>query len=362
VTQSTIADALFAEYEGVLSFEPAMANPGEHAPTMHARGLRRLAVENRHPHDDRVVFDEDLHVYFVDGARYPTSVSGVVHQFFPSFDAAACVDKYYDKWRSDKQSRYYQFIAYLENVLQLPTHAAKAEIALNWNSSGKKASGDGTATHLAIELDLNCDPVAPEHKASVEFQQYEAWRLTHPTWVPYRTEWSVFDESTLLCGQIDSVWQDVNTKKFYMVDWKRVEKLEKTNNFGERGYPPMQKHHNTNFAHYTLQQSLYAWMLQQNYGIQIEEMYLLQVHPSISCAKELEISYIEDEVEEIMSERRAKVRGGDIKTIQASASRKRSHGDAEAAGDAAAAASDSQRERNAALRELYTRLASELGV
>jgi hypothetical protein len=323
----------------------------DEAPLTHARGLRSLAIKNKHTLDDRVVFDEDLHIYFVDGVRYPTSVSGIVHQCFPSFDPTKCVEKYYNQWKADKKSRYYQFITYLENVLGLPSSVAQAEICANWSSSGKKASGDGTSTHLAIELDLNDESPGEHHLESPEFKQYQEWRKLHPTWVPYRTEWSVFDEPTLLCGQIDSLWQDKITKKFYMVDWKRVEKLEKTNNFGERGFAPMDKFHNTNLSHYTLQQNLYAWMLKQNYGIQVEEMYLLQLHPSIEEADEVELPFITREIELIMSARRAKVAAGEITTVQASAKRAR---------EVDTSADEARATRNKALRSLYTRLLEEL--
>lgn len=322
------------------------------AEAQHSRQTRHLALTNAHPLDARIVFDEEKHVYFVDGARYPTSVSGVVHQYFPSFDATACVEQYYDRWKADKKSRYYQFIAYLENVLQLPEDVAKAEICASWSASGGKASADGTATHLAIELDLNSQAPEQHHLDSPEFKQYARWRETHPTWVPYRTEWSVFDQDTLLCGQIDSIWRDAETGAFYMVDWKRVLKLERTNNFGERGYAPLDGLHNTNLSHYVLQQNLYAWMLRRNYGVDVAAMYLLQVHPSIDEAAEVPVPFIREEIDVIVDTRRAKVAAGELKTVAAS-SRKRPCDEAEPACKARAT-------RNAALRALYTRLADAL--
>ena len=318
----------------------------------HSRQTRLLALNNAHQHDARVVFDEDKHVYFIDGERYPTSVSGVVHQYFPSFDPAACVEQYYVRWKADKKSRYYQFIAYLENVLQLPPDVAKTEICSSWNASGSRASADGTSTHLAIELDLNGEAPEAHHAESAEFQQYVRWRKTHPTWVPHRTEWSVFDVETLLCGQIDSIWRDSATGKFYMVDWKRVEKLERTNNFGERGFAPLKDLHNTNLSHYTLQQNLYAWMLRRNYDMDVAGMYLLQVHPSIDEAVEVPVAFIDDEIDIIVAARKARVVAGELKTVAASALKRLRDADATVCAKRSA--------RNGALRALYTRLLNTL--
>lgn len=42
-----------------------------------------LARENAHERDDAIRFDPVAHKYFVRGAKYPSSVSGLVHEYFP---------------------------------------------------------------------------------------------------------------------------------------------------------------------------------------------------------------------------------------------------------------------------------------
>ena len=37
--------------------------------------------------EDRIVFDESTHTYFVDGAKVPLSVTGVIHRYAREFDA-----------------------------------------------------------------------------------------------------------------------------------------------------------------------------------------------------------------------------------------------------------------------------------
>jgi len=171
-----------------------------------------LATQNAHDRDDRIRFDPITHKYFVDGARYPSSVSGLIHDFFPQFDATKVIDQYYNSWKNNKENKYNPLIQYLTGIVGLNDEMAKREIARNWSQAGNRASTQGTDTHLQIELCLNKEPHMME---TPEFKQYEAWRKTHPTWQPYRTEWSIFSEPELVCGQLDSLWVDEHGK-FHM--------------------------------------------------------------------------------------------------------------------------------------------------
>ena len=46
-----------------------------------------LAEENQMQRDSRIVFQEEEHIYFVDGKQVPKSVTAIVHYFEPEFDA-----------------------------------------------------------------------------------------------------------------------------------------------------------------------------------------------------------------------------------------------------------------------------------
>ena len=53
-----------------------------------------LKTQNPFPREDRAVFVEDGHAYFVDGIRVPRSVTGLVHAFASHVDpvrAARCM-------------------------------------------------------------------------------------------------------------------------------------------------------------------------------------------------------------------------------------------------------------------------------
>ena len=86
----------------------------------HAPDLLALERDNAHPRDTRIVFDEATHRYTIDGNRiYSISVSGLVHQYFPHFDARKVVDTYYKSWSENKKSRYFSLIRYLRFVMDI---------------------------------------------------------------------------------------------------------------------------------------------------------------------------------------------------------------------------------------------------
>lgn len=267
-----------------------------------------LARQNPHPRDARVRFDEAAHKYYIDGMRYPSSVSGLIGDFYDHFDGPRIVENGYRDWKADKNGKYSQLINYLTNIIGFDDEQSKAEILKNWSVTGASASAAGTKTHANIEYTLN--NLAAD-TSSKEFKQYEAWRSTRPGWTPYRTEWSVFSEPELICGQIDSLWKDEDGNMI-MVDWKRVLEL-KTDGFkGRTMKAPFEHLPDTNLGHYAVQQSAYAWMLENKYGIVVKDMYLLQVHPTINTFNEVRLHHMRDKMDIVMGKRRERVARGEL--------------------------------------------------
>ena len=135
--------------------------------------------------------------------------------------------------------------------------------------------------------------------------RFLAWTKTKPNWTPFRTEWSIYDESNQIAGQVDSLWlnlkNETEREEIVMVDWKRsahllsgdlqVQKDQVYN--GQRGLDasphsdipgPCRDLYDVAFNHYLVQQSLYAHILQSKYGIVVASRYLLQCHPHIGSS------------------------------------------------------------------------------
>eukprot|EP00969_Alexandrium_andersonii_P334834 14798286-Alexandrium_andersonii.AAC.1 len=104
-------------------------------------------------------------------------------------------------------------------------------------------------------------------------------------WLPFRTEWSIYDRANMVAGQIDSVWIDPATKSFHMIDWKRcLGDLDPAEGerFSRFGAGPCQSLSDNKFNHYAVQQNLYAAILRDCYGIDLSSMWLAQIHPGRS--------------------------------------------------------------------------------
>ena len=164
---------------------------------------RLTTLEKKHPHpmDARIHYVDSTHKYYLDGFELPISITGVIHNLFPQFDAAAAIDKYFDNWSVDKNSKYHALISYLRIVRGMPDSEIKSEIATLWTSSGSEASEAGTTMHAEIEAFEN-DGVHPAEK-SKEYTQFEEWKRRQDVceWTIYRTEWSIYNEAARVAGE-----------------------------------------------------------------------------------------------------------------------------------------------------------------
>lgn len=287
-----------------------------------------LALANPHPPDERIVFEDEGHVYKLDGKKVPLSVSGLWGQYFTHFDPQGAVEKYFAGWKTDPNSKYHQLIKCLSLVLKMDDAEAKQAIVKLWAAGGEDASGAGTEMHAEIEYFLNGMPEAREGGRETkefkdQFLPWMKWFCEEKDLRPYRTEWSVFDEEAKLAGQIDSLWRSAKDGTFVMVDWKRctpagrrpTDPLQRLGpdvpSFrGEKGIGPCSHLPNTKFFHYCIQQNLYKYIVERHYGIKVERMYLAQFHPLLPEYHCVAVPDMQDVVGKIMEERYEEVRTG----------------------------------------------------
>lgn len=280
-----------------------------------SRGKYKLYENNEHPLDQFCEFDEPSHKYYINGKLVGLSVSGLWGRYFEEFDGVATVEKYFDNWKRDSNSKYFNVIKFMERVLQYNETDQKRGILKLWSSGGEEASTSGTDMHLQIELFLNDEAYNPH---SVEFQQFLKWLSDFKDGEnisAYRTEWSVYDEQADLAGQIDSVFKN-DKDEYYMVDWKRcapsqnyktkeMEWLSPNNAaFGnKKGLSHCNMLPNTKFYHYVIQQNLYKYLVENKYGITIKEMYLAQFHPQLTEYNCVQVPDLQEITQKIMNDR-----------------------------------------------------------
>lgn len=260
---------------------------------------QHLSRINHHPRDDRIYFVEETHKYFIDGSCDGNlSCTGFIHEFFGHFDPKATLTQMRKKptWST---SKYFG--------------KTDEQIIKEWSDSGKIASEAGTAMHLAIEQFLHGSPemIKPEIKETPEWRYFmKFWNDFGDDLEPYRSEWEVWTSKDIkLCGSIDMVFRRKSTGKFVIYDWKRSKEIKCENRY-QNGLAPLDHLPDCNYWHYTLQLNVYKWILEKYYNLDVEDLYLIILHPDNLSYRRMRLNILEDEVEDMIECRRRAVKGG----------------------------------------------------
>ena len=235
------------------------------ATTSLSHPLRFLAQKNAHPRDSKISFEEEGHKYTIQGMNEaPTSVTTLIHHNFPPFNADVAIDKMM-KSRNWPSSIYFG--------------KTREEIKEGWDNTKKEASQLGTLMHADIERFLNNEKVLnPNSKEFSHFKLFwSEFQKVNPGFVPYRTEWLVYDEENKIAGSIDFVLMDAHGR-IIIVDWKRSKAIKMSNEY-EKGLNCFSHLDNCNFWHYSLQLNIYRHILETKYKMHVVGMYIVVLHP-----------------------------------------------------------------------------------
>ena len=261
-------------------------------------------LKNCHAHkrDQYITFYEPTHTYTIlnDTKSKYTSVTTWIHTLFDQFDADKIIQNMMlsKKWHLNK---------YFGNSSQ--------EIKNMWELNRDSAAKMGTQLHYLIEcfmnlgqfIDNNDKSYNSSNSVSYNLGELLQYYLTNPSCIdickhddlnvdnefnyfinfaqkfhnliPFRTEWTIYDEDLKLSGSIDMLFKDEHGK-FHIYDWKRSKEIIKTKSWlqfstsDKIGHIP-----DTNYWHYCLQLNTYKRLLKNKYDIDIETMYLVGMHP-----------------------------------------------------------------------------------
>lgn len=274
-----------------------------------------LSEINAHPRDAFVSFEEEHHLYTIEGVpEHPISVTTLIHKFFPKFDADKIIEGMMKKstW---KTSEYYGM--------------TPEEIKKQWEDNGKLQSGLGTEMHKAIEDYIN-DEALPKKLEPIVVPSVEQcnataectadvkiptvgeqttwvlpevpsmaihtkefgfflnfWRdlsINYPGFRPYRTEWTVYDIEKFISGNIDLVLINENGDLF-VCDWKRskgidMEAFKCKNGAKKTGSGVFSHLDHCNYQHYSIQLNIYRHLIELHYGKKVVGMNIIVFHPN----------------------------------------------------------------------------------
>ena len=124
--------------------------------------------------------------------------------------------------------------------------------------------------------------------------------------IPYRTEWAIYDEEMGIAGTLDFL--DYQNGEYTIYDWKRSKNIvTKTgkkilkSKSGAKGYSPISSVEDASYWHYALQTSIYRYILERNYDINVSNSRLVVMHPEINKAFVVDVPYMQEEVIAILN-------------------------------------------------------------
>ena len=151
-----------------------------------------------------------------------------------------------------------------------------------WRLNTEDACAKGTWFHLQCELWLNCDECHLDWHEMALFLKYvghlESLRVK-----VYRTEWEIFSLDHDIAGSVDFVGiytSGPHTGKLMLADWKRSRDLrnKRKHKFGAMMKPPLDKIPDSGLGHYAIQLNVYKYLLQLNYGFEVEGLEVVCCH------------------------------------------------------------------------------------
>lgn len=249
-----------------------------------------LKKRNVHERDERIWFDEEPHLYYIEGDCENISVTTLVHRYFPKFDPDTVIRRMMSS-RNWPNSKYYGKSA--------------DDIKKQWSNAGTDATTRGTRMHKAIELFYNEEDVR-EYSDDPEFAMFQQFVRDHQDKLrPFRTEWEVYDEDHRIAGSIDMVFENLDDGTLSIYDWKRSKEIKTNNPFGGKGFDHMAKHPDCNFVHYSLQLNIYKHILETKYGKVIRDLFLVVMHPDSGSPsyQKFECLGLQPEVQHIFRDR-----------------------------------------------------------
>ena len=237
---------------------------------------------NPHARDERIEFSALSHSYFLDGIPVKSS-SFLVSRFFTAFDSYSAAKK-------------------LRPSNPLFGKSIDAIVSI-WANKGKEASDAGTLLHEQIERYYKGESYEPTD----EFGLFLDFANAHADLKPFRCEWRIFDESYHIAGTVDFIAK--NKGLYEMYDWKRSKKVVDSRTgkpisndyWGKTGIGQLKSIDDTSYNHYCLQQSLYKYILEKNYDLQVSKMYLVVIHPDYERYIKVEVPYLKNYVEYMLN-------------------------------------------------------------
>ena len=263
-----------------------------------------MQKRNEHPRDTYLAFNDEGHLYIV-GEVYFSSVSTIIERAFrgSKFDtqevSASCIkkptSKYYGmsqqdvmaEWEDSRQKGV-RLHAWIEEFYQDCRFSRNEEFLRHYFESVQEVQPHIGEVRIANGCWMNF--LRFVHKNS-------SWRI-------YRSEWRIFHEKYAVAGTLDALFYTFEGEemKFILCDWKRCKHIDYDTSMKRTPKPGVEVGEvcRSNYATYCMQLNCYRIILEDCYGIHIDYMYIVQLHPDLQTFKIHPVMREEQNCREIM--------------------------------------------------------------
>lgn len=227
--------------------------------------------------DSNIQIDEAEHRYFLadDPKAEFTSSTTFIHKFFEPFD----MDKVADNLISN-----------------VPKYAGtnKNDLIKSWTNS----AGIGTFVHNELEEYIKTFTTPTHIKSRQGVDWIKSKNFKECKLYP---EVIIFSKTVGISGMVDLLIHNKEKDKYFIVDWKTNKKIYTESYKNKMGIKNSTKNlMDCNFIHYSLQLSLYRYLLEKFYGLDIHGQIIL--HLQEDSYKEYSCPYLKDEVINMLKE------------------------------------------------------------
>lgn len=242
--------------------------------------LNRTKKFSSNSRQDNIAFEDETHEYHhpkdeTGNAEY-ISVTTLIDRFFP-FDM--------DRFIQGKAKK---------------EHRSEEDVLEEFLTNRDEAAEKGTYLHEQIEHFLKGEAYDGSSKEFTMFKQFYQQIVVSKGFEFFDAEKRVLLDEYNIAGTVDALFKKPNKDEYLIVDWKRSKKLVVDGHPKKYGYgyalSELSHLDNSSYYKYALQQNIYRYILETNYGMSISSMNLIVLHEKFDVFHRVNLINMDKEV------------------------------------------------------------------
>lgn len=252
-------------------------------------------VNFQYQRDDDIQFLPLEHIYLYKGKERLIPANSIISYFFTEFDAfhhsariarrrGVSQGQVLEEW-DERNTRSKEIGKFVHKQIANNYNGLKYQNKYHFQYAGKYVKTDEY-------IDLQR-----------EYEQFRLFLNSH-IFAPFKTEWNIYDENLKIAGTIDMIHKKDTLYDIY--DWKYSHRIVDStgkpiliNSYENKGIRGLENVQDTEFCKACLRQNLYKYILEKNYDIRIDKMYLVVFTDNLPNYLKFEVPRMDNEIKNI---------------------------------------------------------------